>query len=55
MEVKSFAATLGIGMAAGAAAVLLMPKQSKVYRTANNAAKKLKEEVSQPVSNMQKH
>lgn len=53
MEVKAFAATLGLGVAAGAAAVLLMPKQSKVYKTANNAAMKLKEEVSNTVNHMQ--
>lgn len=55
MEVKTFAVTLGLGMAAGAAAVLLMPKQSKVYKTADETARKLKEEVSETISHMKMH
>ena len=52
MEVKAFAATLGLGLVAGAAAAMMIPKQSKVYRVANDAAEALKQEVSQVVSNM---
>ena len=52
MEVKAFAATLGIGIAAGAAAALMIPKQSKVYRAADNAAAKIKEEVTETVHSM---
>ena len=54
MEVKTFAATLGLGMAAGAAAMLMIPKQSKVYKAADNAAAKLKEEVTETVQSMMK-
>ena len=54
MEVKTFAATLGLGMAAGAAAMLMIPKQSKVYKAADNAATKLKEEVTETVQSMMK-
>lgn len=54
MEIKSFAATLGLGMVAGAAAVLMLPKQSKAYRKANNVAQMLKEEVSQAVNSLSK-
>ena len=54
MEMKAFAATLGIGIAAGAAAALMLPKQSKVYRAADSAATKLKEEVTETVQSMMK-
>lgn len=50
MEMKTFAATLGLGIAAGAAAAFLIPRDSKAYRTAQNAAEKLKEEVAQTMS-----
>ena len=47
MEMKIFAATLGIGIAAGAAAAFLIPRDSKVYQTAVSTAEKLKDEVAQ--------
>ena len=50
MEMKAFAATLGLGIAAGAAATFLIPKQSKVYKTASETAEKLKEEVAQTMN-----
>ena len=52
MEVKTFAAALGIGVVAGAATAMLLPKDSKVYRTANNAVHLVKDEVSDVVSTM---
>ena len=55
MEVKAFAATLGLGIAAGAAAALMIPKQSKVYTAADNAATRLKEEVTETMQSMMKH
>lgn len=55
MEVKTFAATLGIGMAAGAAVMLMIPKQSKVYRKANQAVDTIKEEITNAVSSMTKN
>ena len=55
MEVKAFAATLGLGIAAGAAAALMIPKQSKVYKAADNAATRLKEEVTETMQSMMKH
>ena len=55
MEVKTFAATLGLVIAAGAAAALMIPKQSKVYKAADNAANKLKEEVAETMQSMMKH
>ena len=54
MEVKAFAATLGLGLVAGAAAAMMIPKQSKVYRAASDAAEALKQEVAQAVNSMKK-
>lgn len=55
MEVKAFAATLGLGLMAGAAAAMMLPKQSKVYKVANDAAQTLKQEVTQAVNSMTGH
>lgn len=52
MQVKTFIATMGLGAAAGAAAILLIPKNSKAYRAANDAAQMLKAEVSHMASKM---
>jgi len=54
MQVKSFIATIGLGMAAGAAAVLLMPKNSKVYKVADDAAQMLKMEAGRMMDSMKK-
>lgn len=45
MHVKSFIVTVGLSAAAGAAAMLMIPKNSKVYRTATNAADTIKMEA----------
>ena len=50
MEIKTFAATLGLGIAAGAAAAFLIPKDSKVYKTAVSTAEKLKDGVAETMS-----
>ena len=50
MEVKTFAAALGIGVVAGAATAMLLPKDSKMYRTANNAVHMVKDEVADVVN-----
>lgn len=55
MEIKSFVATLGIGMATGAAVMLMIPKQSKVYRKANQVVDVMKDEITQAVSSMTKN
>lgn len=52
MKVKSLVTTIGLGMAAGAAAVLMMPKHSEVYRKANNAAQTVKHEASRMLDSM---
>jgi len=52
MEVKSFAATLGLGILAGAAAVMMLPRQSPVYKAVDDAATTIKDGVSQAVCSM---
>ena len=43
MKLKSFAATMGLGLVAGAAAMLMIPKNSEVYRVADGAASAIKQ------------
>lgn len=45
MKLKGLVASMTVGAAAGAAAVLLMPKSSQVYQTMNDAARSLKMEA----------
>lgn len=52
MEVKTFAATLGVGMAAGAMVAMMIPKRSAVYHAANDAAKSIKHSVNHAVHSM---
>ncbi len=54
MEAKLCAASLGIGMLAGAAVVLMMPKHSEAYQMANQAAKTVKMEVGKLVDSIKK-
>lgn len=46
MKLKSVVISLTAGAAAGAAAVLLMPKNSETYQTMNEAAQTVKMEAS---------
>ena len=52
MKVSTFAATLGLGMLAGAAAILMLPKHSKVYRAADSAANTIKDEITDFVEDL---
>ena len=52
MQVKSFIATVGIGAVAGAAAVLMMPKNSKAYHTVNDTAQAIKTEAGRMIDSM---
>ena len=45
MKVKSFVATIGLGMVAGAATMLMIPRNSQAYRIADDAAHAVKEEA----------
>lgn len=52
MQVKSFVATVGLSMAAGAAAILMLPKNSGIYRTANETAHTIKQEAGRMFNSM---
>ena len=52
MQVKSFIATVGIGMAAGAAAILMLPKHSEAYRMADDAAQAIKQEAEKVIDSI---
>ena len=54
MQVKSFIATVGLGMAAGAAAILMLPKHSEAYRLADDAANTIKQEAGKMMDSMRK-
>lgn len=54
MEVKAFAATLGLGLIAGAATAMMLPKDSKVYKAADNTVNMVKEEVVEAVNSLKK-
>lgn len=43
MQMKGLAITLGIGAAAGAVAIMMMPRQSTARRLANKAATKVED------------
>lgn len=52
MQVKSFIATVGLGVVAGAATVLLLPKSSPVYRKADEAVQTIKDEAVRMIDQM---
>lgn len=52
MQVKSFAMTLGAGMLAGAAVMMMVPKRSPVYKAADDAAKTIKRSVSRKIDEL---
>ncbi len=52
MQVKSFAATLGAGMLAGAAVMLMIPRHSAVYQAADDAAESMRHGVSRAMDSM---
>ena len=43
MQVKSLLLTMGIGLVAGAATVLMIPRHSEAYRMADDAAHTIKQ------------
>lgn len=52
MKVKTFVAAMGLSMAAGAAAIMMMPKSSKVYRAAEDATQAIKMEAGRMMDSM---
>lgn len=47
MQLKGWAITMGLGAAAGAVAVMMLPKQSTARRLVNKAAGKVEDAVHQ--------
>ena len=47
MQLKGWAITMGLGAAAGAVAVMMLPKQSTTRRLVNKAANKVEDAVHQ--------
>ena len=52
MQVKSMLTSVGLGMVAGAAAVLMLPKHSQAYRMADDAAQAIKQEAGKMLDNL---
>ena len=52
MQVKTLVISLGLGAAAGAAAILLTPRNSQAYRTMSNVAETMKMEAGRMWDNM---
>ena len=52
MQVRSFILTLGAGVAVGALGALMLPKNSTVYQTANDAAQMLRQEAGKVIDSM---
>jgi len=52
MKVKTWLATAGLGMVAGAAAILMVPRHSQFYHTANDAAQTVKQEATKWIDRM---
>ena len=52
MQVKSFLVATGVGAAAGALGALMLPKSSRVYQTANKAAKSIKNEAEKAMQSL---
>ena len=50
MQAKTFFLTLGVGMLAGGAAVLMLPPQSQARQTAQKAVNKAEEKMNQMMS-----
>lgn len=55
MQVKTLVISLGIGAAAGAAAILLTPKHSQAYQTMSNVAETVKMEAGRMWDSMKKN
>jgi len=54
MQMKTWIASLGLGAAAGASAILLMPKHSQAYRMADDAAHTIKMEAGKMLDAIRK-
>lgn len=55
MQLKTLVLSLGIGAAAGAAAILMTPRHTQAYRTMSNVADTVKMEAGRMWDNMRKN
>lgn len=53
MQMRGWAITMGLGAAAGAVAIMMMPKQSAARKLASKAACKVEEAVCQATDKLQ--
>ena len=54
MQAKTWLLSIGIGMAAGAAAILMVPKHSQLYQMADDAAHTIKMEAGKMLDSIRK-
>lgn len=54
MQMKSVITSVGLGMVAGAAAILMIPRHSDAYRMADDAAHSLKRSAEKMMDNIRK-
>ena len=52
MEMKSFLAAMGAGIAVGALGAMMLPKNSEVYQFTNDAASTIKQEAEKAIQSM---
>ena len=52
MEMKSFLAAMGAGIAVGALGAMMLPKSSTVYQMTNDAAKTIRREAEKAVDSI---
>ena len=52
MQVKAFLATIGVGIAVGALGVMMLPKNSGVYKFTNEAASTIKCEAGKAIDSI---
>lgn len=54
MQAKTWITSVGLGMVAGAAAILMIPRRSEAYRIADDAAQSIKHSAVKMMDNMRK-
>ena len=52
MQVRSFLLTMGAGVAVGALGAMMLPKNSEVYKTTNDAARPIKQAAAKAIPSM---
>lgn len=52
MQIRSTITAIGLGMVAGAATVLMLPRHSEAYRMADEAANTIKQEAGRMINSM---